>query len=78
MKKLKRTLAIFGVIFLVSLYLLTLISAITASKHSNALFQASLFSTFIIPVFLYALGLVYRLLKKDSSNNTDNHENQKK
>lgn len=76
MKKIKRILAITGVILLVSLYLITLISAITASEHSSALFQASIFSTVAIPIFLYAVGLVYRLLKKHSSDmiQDDNRE----
>ncbi len=66
MKKVKRILAIIVVIFLVSLYGLTLYAALTSSPNSHALFQASLYSTVIIPIMIYAYILVYRLLKKES------------
>ncbi len=64
MNKVKRILALIGVVFLVSLYLITLISALTASKHSQAFFQASLFSTIIIPILIYAYMLIYRVTRK--------------
>ncbi len=66
MKKTKRILAVVGVVFLLSLYGLTLFAALTSSPHSTALFQASLYSTAVIPIMLYAYILVYRLLKKES------------
>lgn len=65
MNKVKRILALIGVVFLVSLYLITLISALTASKHSQAFFQASLFSTIIIPILIYAYMLIYRVTRKN-------------
>jgi len=64
MKKVKRILALVGAILLLSLYLITFISALTASKHSQAFFQASLFCTIIIPILIYAYMLIYRVTRK--------------
>lgn len=64
MNKVKRILALVGAILLVSLYLITFISALTASEHSQAFFQASMFSTIIIPILLYAYMLIYRITRK--------------
>ncbi len=65
MKTVKRVLAVIVVIFLVSLYIITFISAVINSPHSDSLFKASLYSTFVIPIFIYAIMLVYRLLNKN-------------
>lgn len=64
MKKTKRVAAMTGVILLVALYLLTLISAFFAKEYSGGLFLACLFSTFVIPVMIYAYMLIYRLVHK--------------
>jgi len=66
MKKMKRILALIGAILLFSLYALTFVGALTASPHSAALFQASIYSTIVVPIMLYAYMLVYRVIKKDS------------
>ncbi len=66
MKKIKRIAAILIVVFLLSLYGLTLFAAFTSSPNKNALFQASLYSTVVIPIMIYSYMLVYRLLKKES------------
>jgi quinol-cytochrome oxidoreductase complex cytochrome b subunit len=66
MKRIKRILSLIGVILLVSIYLLTLVGALTHSKYSDALFQASVYSTIVVPVMLYGYMLVYRIIKKDT------------
>lgn len=66
MKKIKRILALAAVFLLLSMYLLTLVGALTHSEYSRALFQASLYATVVIPVMLYGYMLVYRLIKKNS------------
>lgn len=63
MKKIKQILAICVVILLVGLYIATLIFAIIGSESALGMFKAALYSTFILPVLLWAYGLVYRLLK---------------
>lgn len=62
----KRILALIGVIFLLSLYALTLVGALTASPNSAALFQASIYSTIVVPIMLYVYMMIYRVIKKDS------------
>ena len=62
MDKLKRIVCIVGVIALVSLYLITLFSAIFYKKGLHNLFMASAYSTVVIPVFLYAMMLVAKVL----------------
>jgi len=80
MNKTKRISAIIGIILLVALYLLTLISAIIGNKYTNGLFLACLFSSFFIPVTIYAIMLIYRLTHKTndvfspSSNEVDEDE----
>ncbi len=66
MKKVKQILALISVIFLLSLYVLTIVGAITASPYSNGLFMASVYSTIVVPILLYAYILIYRVLKKNS------------
>lgn len=64
MKKIKQVLAIIGVIFLVSLYMITLIFAITDNASTMRMFQASIIATVIIPALIWAYSFIYRLLKK--------------
>lgn len=63
MKKIKRVLAILGVVLLLSMYLVTLISALIDSPYSFSLFKASVFSTVAVPIFIYAIMLVYKVIK---------------
>ncbi|MDF2472907.1 MAG: hypothetical protein K0R92_882 [Lachnospiraceae bacterium] len=74
MKKMKRMLAIIGVVVLLSIYSLTMIGAITASPHSSALFQASIYSTIVVPVMLYVYMFIYRLLKKNATDVVNTNE----
>lgn len=64
MNKTKRVTAIIGIVLLVAIYLLTLISAIFGSQYTNGLFFASLFASFFIPVTVYAIMLIYRIVHK--------------
>lgn len=67
MKKVKRILAIIGVVLLAGLYLSTLIFAIIDSDDTMTLLKASIYSTIVVPVLIWAYGLVYRLLKNHYS-----------
>ena len=73
MKKVKQILAILGIVLLVSLYLVTLICAITDNSGTMQVFYASVVATIIIPVLLWAYSFIYRLIKK--SNEPDESEN---
>lgn len=68
MKKGKQILAIIVVVFLVGLYLLTIVAALTASPNSSGLFAASIYATIVIPVLLWAYSLFYKILNKKNSN----------
>lgn len=67
MKRMKRILCLAGVIFLLGLYLVTLISAFFTTKATAGLFKACVFSTIIIPILLYGYILIYRVLKNNNS-----------
>lgn len=63
MKKIKQILALIGVILLVSLYVVTLICAITDNIGTMRMFTASVVATVIIPVLLWIYTFIYKLLK---------------
>ena len=62
--KIKRVVALLGVVILVGLYLITLILAFVDPTAYKDWLKASIICTIIIPVFFYAYLLVYRNLKK--------------
>ena len=70
MKKVKRILAMIGVILLIGLYLSTLFCALFAKENLMSLLMASIYATFVIPVLIWAYTFIYKLVKKD-----DNEEN---
>ncbi len=66
MKKIKRILALGGVVILLGMYLLTFISAMFATPSTHSLFFGSIAATIIIPIFIYAYTLIYRVIcRKD-------------
>ncbi len=74
MKKLKKIFAIAGVIILVGMYAMTFITALFATESAHSMFLASIGATIIVPVFLYAYMLIYRVVYK----NKDDNEQQNK
>lgn len=67
MKKMKQILALAGAILLFALYASTLVLALIGSDHALTLLKAAIACTVIVPVFLYAYILVYRIVKKDDT-----------
>lgn len=63
MHKLTRVFALIGAILLAGLYICTLILALIDSAYTSDLLKASIASTIILPVLLYAYILIYRLAK---------------
>ena len=63
MKKLKQIAALTGAILLIALYLCTLIFSLMDSPAADGLFKASIYCTVAIPVLLYAMMLIFRVLK---------------
>lgn len=76
MKKVKQILAIIGIVFLVLLYLSTLICAIIDRTETMRLFQASIMATVIIPVLLWAYSFIYKLIKKNAKDQMDELSNE--
>ncbi|GLB32508.1 hypothetical protein LAD12857_44310 [Lacrimispora amygdalina] len=69
--KWKRTLAVIGLVLICSLYLIALISAFSHSADSKKWLMAAIYSTVVVPVFLYAAQLVVRIIRPE-----DKHNNQ--
>ena len=79
MKKLKRIFALIGVILLVGLPITTFVAALCESVFAHQLFLASLFSTMVVPIMLYAYALVYKVVKgKQNKSVSDNQQTQNK
>ena len=62
MKKIKRILALLGVILLILLYLSTLIFALLGKAFINFL-MASIYATITLPVLIWGYGVIYKLVK---------------
>lgn len=65
MKKMKQILALTGALLLFAMYAATLVFALIGSEHALTLLKADIACTIIVPVFLYAYTLVYRIIKKN-------------
>ena len=55
-----------GIIALLGIYVLTLVSAILQKESTGGLFIASLFCTFVIPVWVFVLQAIYNRTHKDA------------
>lgn len=80
MKRFKKILALLGIIFLAGLYLSTIVFALIDSEYSLTLLKASIYLTITVPVVLYAMIMIYRLLAnhnndKSKDNTLDNEQN---
>jgi dolichyl-phosphate-mannose--protein O-mannosyl transferase len=65
MKKIQRILAVIGILLLVSLYVATLVLALTDDPATMDLFRASIYCTVIVPVLIWAYSFIYKLLKNN-------------
>ena len=65
MKKVKRILALVGVILILALYGSTLFFAIMDKSETMSMFKASVAATIIIPVLLWAYSFIFKLVKKN-------------
>lgn len=63
MKKIKRILALLGVVLLVGMYGSTLFFALSGSPNADGCFKAALACTILVPVLLYAYTLIYKYLR---------------
>ena len=78
MYKLRRIFAAAGAVVLLGMYLLTFISAILATPATHALFLGSLSATIIIPIFLYAYTLIYKMVYKKKDEDKEEADKDKK
>ena len=78
MDKLRRIFAAAGAVVLLGMYLLTFISAIPATPATHALFLGSLSATIIIPIFLYAYTLIYKMVYKKKDEDKEEADKDKK
>ena len=58
MQKARRIFAIIGLILIAALYILTFVFAIMKSPASKDFLMAAVFCTIVLPVILYAIGMV--------------------
>lgn len=70
MKKMKRFLALITVIILVLLYAATLIFALIDSPWAFSMFKACIGMTVILPALLYIYFWIYKVLNKNSDDDT--------
>lgn len=71
MKKLKRILAIVGIVLILSMYVLAFVTAFMKSDNAAALFRGAIACTIIVPVFLYLVMMVARLVSPQKSSEVD-------
>ncbi len=72
MPKVKRIAAIIGIILIISMYLVSFISAFFATEYSYGLFMASIFCTIVIPLMIYLYTMVYKIVhRKDETEEKD-------
>lgn len=64
--KFRRIGAWIGIIALFGIYVVTLVSAILQKESTSGLFVASLFCTFVIPVWVFVLQAIYNRTHKDA------------
>ncbi|MCD7765025.1 MAG: hypothetical protein LUH53_00685 [Lachnospiraceae bacterium] len=62
MQRIKRIAAMIGVILLVGMYVATLVLALSSSPQAQNLLMASIVCTVVVPVLIYAMELVARVL----------------
>ncbi len=82
MQKLRRILALLGVVILVGMYVVTLVFALSSSPNANNMLMASIVCTVIVPCLLYGMILITRVLDNrhlsDRDKETENTKNSKK
>lgn len=71
MKKTKQILSLLGVLFLIGLYISTIVCALSGSENFMDLLMASIYATVVIPVLIWAYTFVYKLIQKHTSDDSD-------
>lgn len=71
MKKIKRIIALIGVILLLALYVSTIVLACIGSENAINLLKTAIYATIVVPVLLWAYSFIYKLLKNNYSQKED-------
>ncbi len=64
-KKVRQIAAIIGIILLVGMYVVAIIAAVGKSENSKAIFKLAIYCTFVVPIIIYLMQLVYKLINRD-------------
>lgn len=64
MKRLRQITAILGIVLLLGMYISTLIFAILDLPDKQGLLMASIYCTVAVPILLFAMGLVAKVLRE--------------
>ncbi len=67
MKKVRRIIAWIGIVALVALYVTALVLVIIGNDQAMRMFWVAIFATVVLPVLLWAYQFIYKLLKRDYS-----------
>ena len=67
MKKVKRIIALVGVIALIALYVYTLVLAIIGSEQTMNMLITAIVATVVLPTLLWTYSFIYKLLKNNYS-----------
>lgn len=65
MKRMKRILAIIGIVIILGLYIITFLSAIFVKQVTGTLFLSCLVVTVMVPVILYLALWLYQLFHRE-------------
>lgn len=72
--KWKRPLAMIGIMLIISMYIVALFSAFSNHPDSKNWLMSAIFSTVAVPIFIYVLQLVARILKPDKHQKAGSEE----
>lgn len=76
MKSFQRILAILAILLLLGLYASTLIFAIMDRSAAKNMLMASIYCTVAVPVLLFAILTVAKVLKNTNTSANDGHNNE--
>lgn len=77
MNKVKRILALVGVVLLLALYGSTFVFAVIDNSDSMSMFKASVVATIIVPTLLWTYSFIFKLVKKNNENSENKNEETK-
>ena len=64
MKRMKQILALSGIIIIIALYAVTLVLSFSRAPGADRWLMASLYATFAVPLFIYIVLWLHKLLNK--------------